>query len=160
MSEINGFGDEENYGEVFPGWYLVRLTNKVTKTPYIVNGHEMKEGSWGLTWENDPSFVFDLDPMTDFDEEADADIINAAKNYSELFPKGYLKMFNHYNSRLKANISISYLLVKAAIEQGWDEEDGGVNYYIVNQMFKFLEECNWTPKRVSKYNTKCESEDT
>jgi hypothetical protein len=106
------FGDEENYGEVFPDWYLVRLTNKVTKTPYIVNGHEMKESSWGLTWENDPSFVFDLDPM------ADADIINAAKDYSELFLKGYLKMFNHYNSRLEANIFISYLLVKAAIEQG------------------------------------------
>lgn len=106
----------------------------------------MKESSWGLTWENDPSFVFDLDLM------ADADIINAAKDYSELFPKSYLKMFNHYNSRLEANIFISYVLVKAAIEQGWDEESEGVNHYIAKRMFEFLEECNWKPKHISKYN--------
>lgn len=99
----------------------------------------MKEGSWGLTYCNDPDFVFDLNPMPDFPDDIPK------------VPKGYWKMLRHYNSRLKADVYPFYKLVKAVIEQGWDESEGGLTCYIANRMFEFLEECNWKPQDVSKY---------
>lgn len=51
MSEINCFGTEEYYGEVIPGWGLVRLVSMRTKNTYMTNPmFSMKEGSWGLTY--------------------------------------------------------------------------------------------------------------
>lgn len=138
MSEINGYGTEENYGEVFPGWDLVRLVNKTSKYSYIINGFEMKEKSWGLTQSNDPSFVFDMNPMKD-------NMFGLPDEDCPDEPEGYYDVLRHYEERLSGDCVDSYYLVKAAIESGWDINKGGFACYISHKIWETLERCNWTP---------------
>jgi hypothetical protein len=152
MSEINVYGTEESYGEVFQDWHLVRLVDKESEHPYIVSsGFEMKEGSWGLTWENDPDFVFDIDPMQDDqiiypDEEIDEDSTYMfSPEYNE-----YMRMFNHYRDRLRHYAEVCHSLVESAIKSGWDEDEIAFPAYVSYKMWETLEKCNWKPIRISK----------
>lgn len=138
MSEINCFGDEEVYGEVIPHWYLVRLVNKIDR-PYMVGHFEMKEGSWGLTYVNDPSFIFDLVPMKDPGDDLPDDMI---------FAKDYLDALDHYEDRLQGVVRDGYRLMNCCIEAGFDFEEGGFACWLMDRMAKFLEEKEWKPERV------------
>jgi len=48
------------FGEVFPGWYLVRARR---------DGHFMKKAQWGLVRQNDPEFYWDITPIDDDSDE-------------------------------------------------------------------------------------------
>lgn len=129
MSEINCCGDEEVYGEVFPGWILVRLMNvDETCNTYEINGFKMKEGSFGLTSINDPSFVFDLEPLEDNDYDEDTDISEDERNY--------YKVMNHYHARTLASAICGFELVSAAIKAGYKPEEGGFACFLMDKMHK------------------------
>jgi len=70
----------EDYGEIFPGWYLVRAT---------VNGMEMLTGQWGLVRTNDPEFIWtdDPTPIGDLNERCDklGDEDEGTPEYDEAF---------------------------------------------------------------------------
>lgn len=146
MSEINSYGTELIYGYVFPHWYLCKLINK-RRRPYIVNGVEMRGNTWGLTNYNDPSFLFDMDPMKDYMEGVAED---CPDELCPDAPEGYMEMLEHYQSRTHGWIYKGYKLVKAAIEAGWDENEGGIEVFISHKMWECLERCNWEP--VEKYD--------
>lgn len=141
MSEINCYGNEENYGEVLPGWYLVRLVNKVD-TPYFLyhdvdRTHfytEMKEGSWGLTQENDPDIVFNIDPFSEIEEGA-----------SDLEWDIYINKLHHYESRLISNVEVGFNLVQAAIQAGFDLEEGGFAVWLADKLYHYLESIKYKP---------------
>lgn len=136
MSKINCHGTEEHYGEVIPDWFLVRLVNKKTTEPYYIeSGFEMDEGSWGLTYWNNPDFVFDMNPMQEVNVDSDL--------YSL-----YRKTINHYHSRLTGEVYPSYLLIKGLKESGWNIGCGTwLTEYLCNKMWETLEQCNWKPFR-------------
>lgn len=130
MSEINCCGDEEVYSEVFPGWVLVRLVNvDETCNIYQVNGFEMKEGSLGLTSCNDPSFVFDLEPLLANPtwEEDDSDITEEEWNK-------YLPVMRHYQSRLFSSVDAGFDLISAAIKVGYMPQEGGFACFLMGKM--------------------------
>ena len=101
MSRINCYGDEENYGEVLPGIFLVHLINMVAED---LEG-EYKEGCWGLTFCNDPAFVFYEDPRLKEDD--------------------YLSRGRHYQEQLVGQVYDSYRLWSACLDSGFDPKVDG-----------------------------------
>lgn len=128
MSDINCCGKEEMYGEVVPGWMLVRLIESTQGLE--VGQFVMGEGSWGLTWCSDPSFVFDLPPC--LDDDTDHSVMVA----------------QHYEQRLTGRVFDGYLLGKACVEAGWNEMECGLGYWLADRMYKHLEAMKWEPLRV------------
>lgn len=107
MSEINCFGDEIIYGEVVPGWYLVRLVN-ISSNEYVVNGSLMEEGHLGLTELNDPSFIFAMDPIP-WNSQWDND--------EEVTPKEdkYWEVYHHYKDRLRGDMQACHSIVDSIV---------------------------------------------
>lgn len=137
MSEINCYGNEQVFGQVLPNWALVRLVDAIGE--FKVGNFVMKEGSWGLTYCNDPSFVFDLDPQIDFtikDPEGDPPT------------EGYWDTHEHYCERLQGNVEDGYRLVASCIEAGWNPKEGGLAAWLCDRMRKHLDGCNWQPELI------------
>lgn len=131
MSEINCWGNEHYFGEVFSGWALVRLVDAFGS--FNVGQFEMKSGSWGLTFLNDPSFVFDLDPELEIPED-------------DYYPDKYWNMLDHYTKRLSGDVEDGYRLIQSCIESGYDFREGGLSCWISHRMRLKLEACKWVPE--------------
>ena len=131
MSEINVHGDEVYYGEVVPGWGLVRLINKASTSPFIIDnfGLEMEEGDLGLTYGNDPSFIFEVDPIPGEWETTD----------EKLAIEG-LATWAHYEQMLNYCDPVTgYNLVNACIEAGYKIEDNDFAGWLCNRMYQTLQ---------------------
>lgn len=107
----------ETYEEVLPGWRLIKATDK---------GNIMKAGQWGLVHSNDPSFVWDDEPVVDVLEDWSEEAIEA-------MPKGEFfrisKIFNEpavrFEKKLTGSPRVGYLLYGAAIKAGYIPEEYG-----------------------------------
>lgn len=131
MSEINCHGDEVVYSKVIPGWYLVQLVNipSTITEPYKVNSFVMGEGDFGLTHCNDPDFVFSMPPLPEPDE-------STSSNFSPE-KKLFYKTLDHYIKRLYSSVNVSYDLVQACIEAGYNPKDDGiVAYWLLPKIYK------------------------
>lgn len=130
MSEINCFGDEVIYSEVVPNWWLVQLTNipPNRNREFLVNGFVMSEGDFGLTYCNDPDFIFSMPPMIDpFTEEDDTEITEEEKLY--------IQTLDHYTKRLTGQIDVVYSLILSCIEAGYNETDEiSLTEWLMNKM--------------------------
>jgi hypothetical protein len=127
MSEINCWGDEEHYGEVVPGYYLVRLVNVVAPDPDEVYLEDM----WGLTYCNDPDFFFHLSPCREEDP-------------------AYEEVVEHYGDRLYGDIQPCYRLWKACLQGGYRPKKHGYRlaFWLVERTARYLEKVNWLPELV------------
>jgi hypothetical protein len=123
MSRINCYGDEENYGEVLPGVFLVHLVNMVAVDPE----GEYEEGCWGLTFCNDPAFVFYEDPLLEGTEQ-------------------------HYQEQLIGQVYDCYRLWNVCLESGYNPEVDGycLGYWLREQIAKYLHD-NPNPVVVYKH---------
>ena len=140
MSEIDCFGTSLSIGEVLPSWHLVQMIGTKPENPdYLVNGFVMKEGDYGLTFCNDPSFVFSMPPLPDPPEDC-----------SDEEWQAYLPTLKHYQERLRgATAEDSYQLVNSCIKAGFDLEEGGLACWLADRMYKTLEEYK-NPLKVNK----------
>jgi hypothetical protein len=139
MSRINVFGDEQYFGEILPGYHLVRLVNTIPDPEEIY-----KEGMWGLTHCNDPDFVFYQNPLPVYslgneDDESIEDV------------EGLDDVADHYQDQLYGSIQECHRLWDACLRAGYDPEKHGYNlaYWLLNCMFNFLESVEWKPKQIS-----------
>jgi hypothetical protein len=140
MSVINILGDEEVYGELLPNWTLVKLvrpaaslhlkdyTQEVTS---LDNYLQMLWGNWGLTYSNDPSFVFSNNPLPKYSK---------AKNY--------YNVLTAYNAELGGPIHQCYNLYTACLEAGYREKQGSMATFIMDKMYYKLKACNWIPEKI------------
>lgn len=110
------------YGEVIPGWYLV----KATKTsPW---GH-WPAGYWGLVRMNDPDFVWEPDPLEE-DPEAPVD----ENGLSEFY-----RRHNDFEEALHSHPNVGYTLIKDAMKVGYNpEEEGYVTFWLFERMARML----------------------
>ena len=140
MSKINCFGDEVIYPEVVPGWNLVRLVNLIVNRAdvnvidrtrkYYVNRFEMGEGDFGLTYCNDPDFVFSMPPMAEPSESDES--MNEFSTEEKLF----YKTLDHYKSRMYGYANGCYNFVNACVKAGYNpEKDGCVAYWLLPRMY-------------------------
>lgn len=124
MSEINCHGDEVIYSEVIPGWCLIQLVNlAVNRTDlpiedrtkeFIINGNVMGEGNFGLTFINDPTFIFSMPPML---EPCRGRSIRKYEKFSDE-EKLYYKTLEHYNKRLSCPVAKGYKFYSACLKAG------------------------------------------
>lgn len=103
------------------------------------DGHTWKKGEWGLIVSDDPSYTWTSTPsdcptfgMTDdemeswFDDPARTDAEN--KRASGILP-------NDFNEAFNGNPVSGYMLVKAAMERGYDPEESG---YFANWFYDYI----------------------
>jgi hypothetical protein len=142
MSVINILGDEETYGELVKHWYLVRLVRPAAslhlkdytqETTLLDNNLQMLWGNWGLTYSNDPSFVFSKNPLPKY---------SRAKNY--------YKVLRQYMNELSGPIHQCYNLYNACLEVGYKDKQGSIAIFIMDKMYYKLKACNWKPEHVSE----------
>ena len=132
MSEINCHGTEVHYEEVLPGWYLVRLL-KTSTVPYMVGNFEIKNRDLGLTWSNDPSFVFGLEPIPGIPEDQ-------WETTEDRFWDECLEVWNHYRDRLLGcTPEEGYSLIKGAIEVGYNYEEGRFHSWLCDRIYNHLQ---------------------
>ena len=140
MSVINILGDEEVYGELVKDWYLVRLVRPavswhlkdyIQETKYLDNDVQMCWGDWGLTYSNDPTFVFSNNPLSK---------ISKAKNYYSI-----LRTYNH---ELNGPIHHCYSLYNSCLNAGYKAEQGLLGLWLMDRMYYKLKACNWKPEQV------------
>jgi hypothetical protein len=137
MSEINCWGDEIIYGEVIPGWFLVRLVNiNVTPNKYMVNGDLMGEGHLGLTRLNDPSFIFAMDPIP-WNKEWDKDIYPLQSNSEE---DKYWKVYRHYRNRLKGSIEDCHNLAESIMKINNSTTYESIYAFLIDRMAEVIRE--------------------
>ena len=146
MSEINCFGDEYVYGEVVTGWTMVQLMNvpEDNNRDYKVNGFIMREGSFGLTSSNDPTFVFDLEPEIDPNPADDG---TGLVDFTDEERK-YFSVLNHYQQRLTGTVLVGYHLVQSCINEGFDISEGGFACWLMERMAQLYIKCNKKPIRI------------
>ena len=140
MSEIDCFGTPLSIGEVVPGWHLVQLLETKPENPnYLVNSFVMREGDFGLTFCNDPSFVFSMPPMAE-----------ASDDCSDEDWQAYLPTLMHYRERLNgAYALVSYKLVDSCVKAGFDPNKAGLACWLADRMYKVLEDYK-NPLKVDK----------
>ena len=145
MSEIDIHGHEELYGEPFEGVNLVRLINSDGK--YTVNGEVMREGNWGLTFSNDPFFIFSMDPVLDPDYD---ELLVTDEDWTEELEEQFHKFMEvaaHYNERTHVDLGTVHRLLKTLTKHGYDEEKhGGPHFYLVHHLYLHLESVGWKPQ--------------
>ena len=133
-------GDEEVYGELVKDWCLVRLIRPkaslhlkegIQDNKYLDNHLQMSWGDWGLTYSNDPDFIFCNDPLPKYSK---------AKNYSAV-----CRIYNH---QLTGPVELSYKLVESCIEAGFNLKKDKLSQWLMDKMYIHLKECNWIPKDV------------
>ena len=139
MSRINIFGDEQYFGEVLPGYHLIRLVNTKPDPEGLY-----KEGMWGLTYCNDPDFMFYQDPIEDpslIDDEIECDNEDLITETAE-----------HYSERLWGDIQSCNRLWQSCLQAGYNPEVHGYNlaYWLMDHMAKFLNEVDWKPDSAPK----------
>lgn len=131
-----------NYGEIFDDWYIV----KATKDDHIDGG--MKAGQWGLVIRNDPSFVWEFPPepephLPEDDEREEADQGDASKFTAE--DEAWHVWLEHADAISPfysddRDMRVTYKLVAAAVEKGYDpEEHGAFEYWLYDFAGKFIE---------------------
>lgn len=105
------------FGEVLPGWYLMRARRKSSM---------MEVGDWGLVRCNDPDFVWSTSPIPDPTFGLTDDQINS-------LPDGITKEFNlrcdKFEEELYVPAYIGYLLVEAGRKVGYNQEEHGAFAY-------------------------------
>lgn len=123
MSRINCFGNEEYYGELVPGYGLVRLTQLVAPDPE----GEYREGCWGVTYSNDPDFTFFETPKANNDD-----------------------IGQHYDERLYGDIQSCHRFWESCLKAGYNPEVHGyaLGYWLADRIYAHLNSCNWTPQNV------------
>lgn len=128
MSRINCFGDEQYFGELVPGYGLVRLVNMIAVDPE----EEYKEGCWGVTYCNDPDFVFYETPGKD----------NFDNGVGE-----------HFQDRLYGDIQSCHRFWDACLKAGYNPEVDGyaLGYWLADRVYNHLENCSWLFKYESKH---------
>ena len=90
------------YGEIFPGWYLVRATKND-----VENNPEFPKDWWGLVEANSPSFVFETTPEV---EPISGDISSWCDKAAK------------FQEELLLSPETGYRLVSAAIQAGWNRK--------------------------------------
>ena len=101
------------YGEVVPGFYLVRAT---------VDGGTMKAGDWGLVECNDPFFIWSGEIIADPTEGMTDEEMNAIDNddavhnaLEDRFTDGFEPI-----RFMDTPVSVGWRLIHGAIAQGYD----------------------------------------
>ena len=140
MSAINTLGDEEVYGEVVEGWTLVRLVRPINyKSPegltsvhqYTAQLHNdvyMFWNNWGLTSNNDPTFIFRYDPLPKTSRS-----------------KKQLERFKHYSECLTSNVEAGYSLMAACLKAGYNPKKLRLAEWLMDRMYQHLKSLDWKP---------------
>ena len=110
--------DPINYGELLPGWALM----KATKTSTF---NEWKQDEYGLVRCNDPDFIFTCQPMENpysglSDEEVDLKLKEDEAISGSYFE--FLDKASDLEASLKGNIQQSVELWEAATKAGFNGE--------------------------------------
>lgn len=139
--------DALNYGEVIPGWYLMRAQK---------DGTTWKAGHWGLVWSNDPTFTWEETPtanpafgLSDEDEEAlyqaNKDNEIGARIVSMSLPEDFSRAFGRMNPRT------GYEIITAAMERGYDpKESGDLSWWLFDWIGEYLKTAE--PKHHSEHD--------
>lgn len=116
--------------QILPGFSLCLATKPDPRFP-----------KWGLVECNDPTFMFEVDPISDpwenlTDEEIDSENYDVKKE--EEFSKRYEEFKKSFN---KVYPTTGYDLVKACIESGYNREKDGWNViiWLFNYIGNYLE---------------------
>ena len=108
-----------SYGEVIPGWILVRARK---------DADEWKAGQWGLVWENDPSFTWSSDPTPDplfRMPEAQWDAWFEANRDTPAAIRAMESAPDDFEAAFQCAPDIGYGLVTAGMQRGYDPEKSG-----------------------------------
>lgn len=134
MSEINCHGDEVVYSKVIPGWYLVQLVNipSTITEPYKVNGFVMEEGDFGLTYCNDPDFVFSMPPQLK-PEISESFKKHRVFSYQENL---YYETLNHYYERLCCDVPTGYRFYNDCIEAGYNPKKESLASWLLPKIYE------------------------
>lgn len=130
MSEINRFGSEERYGELILGWYLVRFRGD--RICELSSGLIMKDGDWGLTHSNDPSFTISCDPLPKYSKSAK-----------------YLDVANDWGKGLVGSIEDCHSLMSACILAGYNPNKERLRFWLMHHCWDYLKKMGWKPIEIS-----------
>jgi hypothetical protein len=127
--------DAISYGEVLPGWALMRAR----KDDYG-DSPEWKTGEWGLVRINDPDYIWSGDllknPMLDWtDDQIDScedDAVIAAENK-------FVDCWLNLHDNLVGNAECGYELCLAAISVGWNKETTRLPEWLMDRMANWVE---------------------
>ena len=119
----------ESYGEVFPGWVLVRAT---------VNGMEMRAGQWGLVQFDDPLFIWTETPTI---------LIDRTQLFKEDTPE-YDEAVNEwlawtdkataFGRFFHISADLGWHLVESAREKGYSIDLGPFNEWFFNYLGEWI----------------------
>lgn len=107
-----------HYGQVLPGWYLIRAQK---------DGNLMKIHQWGLLRCNDPDFVWTVDPIVDITYGMSDDQVDALPDDQWNLYRKFSNSAEKFEQSLKGDIRSGYSLYKACLEAGYDPEVDGYN---------------------------------
>ncbi len=145
MSLINLNCKEIVWGEIFPGCGLIQIGDLFEEDkPYVAdNGVEGLKGRFGLTFCNDPAFIFTLPPIFDSiwgltDEEVD-DLFDEPIEY-DIYQENF-KIFQQFDRELNGDFHNHVSLYLAITAAGWNQEEHGFpGIFISHKMAEFIEE--------------------
>jgi hypothetical protein len=105
------------FGEVLPGWYLIRARRK---------GGYMEVGDWGLIRANDPDIIFKTTPMIEPNIGSEERI-------------EYRNRVDAFYNELVAPVHISFRLVESAQKQAYNiEEDGHFHIWFFDHLAGYI----------------------
>ena len=129
--------DAWNYGTVVPGWSLMKADKP-----------HPQWSKWGLVQSNDPTMVWNEDPIKDptyyFSEEEDNEIGEDSPLWDECFKS--LDQGENF-TKIELDAMSGFELVTACIAAGYSKDEHGSVYYWLWQKMAELIERNPSPRR-------------
>lgn len=130
----------QNYGELLPGWYLMRAQNDGTP---MMDDKIWKAGMWGLVWSNDPLTIWSStgtpNPAFGLDDKAEEELWEANKD-NEIGKRIVLDLPDDFEEAFASFSPLTgYDLITAAMQRGYDpEKSGDLSWWLFDWMGEFL----------------------
>jgi hypothetical protein len=128
----------DDYGEVLPGWFLVRATKD--------SGITMEAGDWGLVDCNSPSFIFEHTPIKNpivgltIEESEESKLDEPYYRFISVSDSIGIDMFESIDtSTPNLPFSVCNKLYKSCIEAGWNEDKEPMLYWLCHHIATYLE---------------------
>ncbi|MFA6235559.1 MAG: hypothetical protein WC824_15425 [Bacteroidota bacterium] len=126
--------DAIEYGEIVPGWTLIRAKR---------DGLEMKTDQWGLVWQNGPSFIWTPDPKEDPCEGRSEDEIDNFTTEQDAETEIFMDLAETFMTEIRHSQGADFRMIERLVlscrEAGWDESCETIELWLFSRMGRVIQ---------------------